>query len=246
MKRKTIIEKQLGITGDYQFRALRSRNFLQSNWHRNKLLALGKLVDMYQPRTVLDLGSGSGNFEITFAKKINKITAVDYNEEAISFLRSELKRRVIKNVELVNQDILDLSQIKKLGKFDMIILVDVIEHLQAKPALKLIKGFKDVLNAKGKVVVITPNYRSFWPLIEKSIDVFTSIPHLENMQHITKYHPGKLRDIFQSSGYHTIGFATFNGISFLFPSKKLSTFICKLELSFGFPYGNLMGSVFER
>ena len=245
MKSKVIIEKKLGISGDYQFKALRSRNFLQSNWHSNKLHALGKLIDLYKPKTVLDLGAGSGNFEFAFAKKLKKITAVDYNEEAIGFLMTELKRRAIKNVELVNQDILNLSKLKKLGRFDMIVLVDAIEHLQAKAALELIKSFKGMLNEGGKVVVITPNYRSFWPLIEKSIDIFTSIPHLENMQHITKYHPGKLKDIFRNNNFDTIKSATFNGISFLFPGKKLSTFICGLELGLGLPFGNLMEYVFE-
>src|SRR5258706_1139906 len=93
-----IIEKQLGITGDYQFKAIRSRNYFQSNWHNNKLAVLQNLITKYQPQTVLDLGTGSGNFELTFANQLQKIVGVDYNDEALKFLEQELKKREIKNV----------------------------------------------------------------------------------------------------------------------------------------------------
>jgi 2-polyprenyl-3-methyl-5-hydroxy-6-metoxy-1,4-benzoquinol methylase len=245
MKKSAIVEKKLGITGDYQFKALRSHNFLQANWHRNKLIALDKLINLYKPKTVLDLGAGSGNFEITFAKRVKKVTAVDYNKEAVSFLKSQLKKLSLKNVKLINQDILKLSKVKNLGKFDMILMVDALEHLPYKPTLKLIESFKNILNKNGKVVIITPNYRGFWPLIEKLIDTFTNIPHLENMQHITKYNPEKLKKIFQQKGFRPIKFMTFNNISFLIPNKNLSSAICKIELSLAFPYGNLLEYVFE-
>ena len=241
-----IIEKKLGITGDYQYKALQSRNFLQANWHHNKLTVMRQLLDLYKPKTVLDLGTGSGNFELLFAKRIEKIVGVDYNQEALVFLECELKKRKIKNVKLINQNIVDLEKEKELGKFDMIFIIDVLEHLKGIPVDNLITNFKKWLNIGGKIVVVTPNYGGFWPFIERFIiDKFTSLPHLEDIQHVTKFNSKKLIYIFKKHGYQLCKINTFNTFSFLFPTKFLSTLVLNLELKLVLPFGNLILSVFE-
>jgi len=245
-KKSLIVEKQLGITGDYQYKALQSHNFLQSNWHYNKLVVIGEILDLYKPKTILDLGTGSGNLEITFAKKVKKIVGIDYNDEAIIFLKSELEKRGIKNVKLINQDILDLDRIKGLGKFDMIFIIDVLEHLEAKSLDNLISVFRKLLNHKGKIVIVTPNYGGFWPFIERFIiDKFTSLPHLENMQHVTKFNTKNLSGIFEKHGYRLIKLTTFNTFSFLFPTKFLSRLLNDFELKLSSSFGNLILAVFE-
>lgn len=72
-KKSQIIEKQLGITGDYQYKAIRSKNYLQANWHNNKMLAMKQQLDIHKPETGLDLGTGSGNFELLFAIDLKKL-----------------------------------------------------------------------------------------------------------------------------------------------------------------------------
>lgn len=135
-------------------------------------------MDFYKPKTVLDLGTGSGNLELTFAKKVEK--------------------RGIKNVQLKNQDILDLSKITELGKFERFI-----------------------------------------------IDKLTSLPHLENMQHVTKFDAKRLLRVFKKQGYKVNKFTTLNTFSFLFPTKFLSSLLQKIELKLAFPFGNLILAVFE-
>src|SRR3989304_7100873 len=138
MKKQLIIEKPLGIPPDYQLKALNSSNFLQSNWHNNKLVTLNFILQKVRPDRVLDLGTGSGNFEFKFHNKIKEIVGVDYNDEAISFLKSELKRKRANTVKLVNGDLREIGKMRGLGKFDLIILIDVIEHLTAFEAGKLV------------------------------------------------------------------------------------------------------------
>lgn len=241
-----IIEKKLGIAGDYQFKALNKQNFIQSNWHYNKLVVIERLLNEYKIETLLDLGTGSGNLELTFAKKLNKILGVDYNGEALEFLKHQLAKRKIENVKLVYQNILDVPKIVKLGKFDMIIMVDVIEHLEAKSGKKLIASFKKLLTKNGKIVIITPNYQSLWPLVEVFIDKFTSIPHLAGMQHVTKFNPELLKKTFkENGGYKMINVSTFNTFAFLFPDRNISKMLTKLEFNLHLPFGNLLVSVFE-
>lgn len=242
---KKIIEKELGIKGDYQYKAIRSRNFLQANWHSNKLAVLHMLIEKYAPRSILDLGTGSGNFELQMAERVTKIVGVDYNDEALSFLRGQLKKKNIKNVRLVHQDILKPEKLMRLGKFDMIVMIDVIEHLDEKRAEKLIGSFQKLITKGGHVVIITPNYGGLWPGIEKMVDTFTPIPHLENMQHITKYNRAKLRKIFSRGGLEEEYSSTFNTFSFAMPQRKMAGILSRFELSLKISFGNLLLSVFK-
>ena len=246
MKKKLIVEKVLGIPPDYQLKALNSSNFLQSNWHNNKLVTLNFILQKVKPKRVLDLGTGSGNFEFKFHKKLKEIVGVDYNDEAIAFLKSELKRKRVNNVKLINWDIRKINKLTRIGKFDLIIIVDVIEHLTAFEAGKLISSLKKFLTKEGKVCVITPNYNGFWPFIEKVLDLFRLVPHMEGRQHRSKFTVRSLNHLFTKRNYYQLYFSTFNlFFPFVFFNKKLSSFVCKIELKLRLSRGNLLIYLFE-
>lgn len=240
-----IIEEQLGIPPDYQFKALQSKNFFQSNWHNNKLVALSYILEITNAQKILDLGTGSGNFELTFADKVTSIVGIDYNQKALKFLDSKLKEKAIKNVRLICKDIQLISTISDLGKFDLIIIVDVIEHLKIEAGEKLIERLKKFLSKDGKICIITPNYKSPWLIIERILDKFTALPHLEGEQHLAKYHEKNLKQIFIDKGYRPIFFKSFNLFSFALFNKSLASLFCKLELSLSLPNGNLIISLFQ-
>jgi len=245
MKNNLIIEKELGIPPDYQLKALNSNNFLQSNWHNNKLVTLNFILQKIKPNRVLDLGAGSGNFEFKFHNKLKEIVGVDYNDEAIAFIKSELKRKRVNNVKLINGDLRKIDKIGGLGKFDLIILIDVIEHLTAFEAGKLISELKRFLTKKGKVCIITPNYDGFWPLLEKILDLFSLVPHMEGRQHRSKFSIKSLELLFTKRDYFPLYFSTFNLFSFAFFNKRLSSFLCKIELKLKLSWGNLLIYLFE-
>ena len=81
--------------------------------------------------------------------------------------------------------------------------------------------------------------------MEKLIDKFTTIPHLENMQHITKFNYFTLKNTFEKNGYRAIRASSFNTISFFFPDKQVSSTSSSIELALALPFGNLLVSVFE-
>jgi 2-polyprenyl-3-methyl-5-hydroxy-6-metoxy-1,4-benzoquinol methylase len=246
MKHKTIIEKELGITGDYQYQALRSNNFFQSNWHANKLTVVESLIKKYHPETILDLGAGSGNLELAFASKVKQITAVDYNDEAVDFLKKKIKTHKIKNVVVKQSDLSETKLIQSLGKFDLIIMVDVLEHLELGVSSKLIGTFKKILNQKGKIVIITPNYQSLWPYLERFVDRFTNIPDLEHCQHISKFTTDNITDPFENKGFICEYLGTFNTFSFLLPHRKIADALTKAEMSLPIKWGNLLIAVFSK
>ena len=80
------------------------------------------------------------NFELKFAEKVQEIVGVDYYDEVISFLNKKLKEKNIRNVKLYLSDIRKMDKELNLGKFDLVIMVDVIEHIKKdKVALKNVK-----------------------------------------------------------------------------------------------------------
>jgi len=172
-KTNIIIEKRLGIPPDYQWKSIRSKNSLKSNWHLNKFTVLQKLTGLNKSTRVLDLGIGSGNFELLYAGRVRSIVGIDYNDEAINFVEKKCKENKIKNVRLICADICELNSNKYFNlKFDLIIIVDVIEHLDFEDPEGFLEFLKGALASNGQVCVITPNYKSLWPLIEYLIDKF--------------------------------------------------------------------------
>lgn len=241
-----IIEKVLGIPPDYQFKALTNSNFLQSHWHQNKLTALDYCLDFNKDVAVMDLGSGSGNFEMLFASKVKSITAVDYHKEALEFLGSKLKERKLNNVTLIHSDIRKLSTVKTLKTYDTIIMVDVIEHIHKDEAKKLITLFKKILKPRGTICIITPNYQSLWIYIERLLDKLTIVPHFDGQQHLAQYYPQNLKQAFEEQGFTTKEMKTFNLFSFLSPFRWLSTWLCKFELASNSTIGNLLLGTFTN
>lgn len=244
-KKKVIVEKQLGIPADYQYKALRTPNFLQSNWHANKLTALDYVLDFNKKIRVLDVGSGSGNFELAYAKKLRSIDALDYHKEALEFLKLKIKECRIKNVRLVHTSIQEMEHSKKMGTYDLILMIDVIEHIKISEAKKMISFYKKILAPGGIVCIVTPNYQSLWIYIEKILDKFTIVPHFAGQQHLAQYYPQNLKHVFEEKGFSTMRIATFNTISYLFPSKFLASLITKLEIWSSFKHGNLLLGIFK-
>ncbi len=244
-----IIEKELGISPDYQFRAYNSKNFLQRNWHRNKLDSINIFLSyLYnvEDKVVLDLGTGSGNFELVMNSKFKKIYGFDYNEEAVDFLNKKIEQNKIKNVETKVIDItkLDLNDIPP--KIDIVVMMDVIEHINYAEASKLIRILNNNLSDDGKIIVVTPNYYSPWFLIEKILDKLTIVPKFDGAQHIAKYNFESLNKFFEKENYDKVFTTSINTLGFIFPNNYLCSFINKLEFFSSFKYGNLLVGIYQK
>lgn len=241
--KESIIEKELKIPPDYQHKALKSNNFILANWHRNKMFVIEKLAKLDKKKSVLDLGAGAGNFEILFSGKVKRIVAVDYNYDALLSLEKHLASKKIRNIELIRADITKLSGIKDLPQFDLIIIADVIEHLNQAEAEKFVKYLPKLLKNEGRVIVVTPNHRSSWLLLEQILDLIKLVPNV-GKQHLTRFHKKSLNSLFKQNGFTVEKIQTFNLFSFLLPFKRLSVALSNLETSIPIPLGSLLVGVF--
>lgn len=224
-----IIEKKLGIPPDYQYRAITKGIWLQRNWHRNKFEIIRNQMNANKSKVVLDLGTGSGNFEILYANLFKSVVGVDHNDEALSFLSSQLKKRHIKNVNLIHADIRKLPETVKRVDYDIIVIIDAIEHLSFADAKETLNNIKSLLSKKGQLIIITPNYKSIWLVLENLLDRMSVVPRFLGKQHLTRFDQDNLSRILKKAGYMNIRTCSFNLFSYLFPVQTIRRFLLSLE-----------------
>jgi len=232
MREKLIVEKTLGIPADYQYRAINDGLWLQKNWHRNKFEVLKQTITPRKNGKVLDLGTGSGNFELLFSKNFLEIVGVDYNDAALDFLRKQLKKEGVDNVRLYQSDIRELPKDVTNIRFDLVIIVDTIEHIKKKDALGVISRARGLLNRGGELVIVTPNYSSVWIVLENILDKMSIVPKFAGKQHLSRFDRQSLSTAFVRTGFSQIKISSFNLFSFLSPFKLLNLILLKFELRF--------------
>ena len=194
---KKIVEHELNIPSDYQYKALREGRVFQRQWHRNRLILIESLGFIHQEDCIADAGCGSGNTIYHFHGQAKSIVGLDYNEKSLEFIKGKLKEKGITNASVHHHDLLTPPPEKLLSSFDKIILNEVIEHFDEKDVHKIIDNLNSMLKPGGEILVTTPNYRfSPWPLLEGMVDKYHLYPSLWGEQHKIKFDRRKLREIF--------------------------------------------------
>lgn len=127
-------------------------------WHITKRNAVLSLIAKYQKNkglNILDIGCGAGKNVETFAK-LGKAWGIDSSQEAIKFC----KKRDLKNIYLAKSDSLPF----KNNLFNVVTLLDVLEHVEEKPTLSEIKR---VLAPNGILIINVPAFSWLWSKWDK-------------------------------------------------------------------------------
>ncbi len=104
---------------------------------------------------VLEVGCGSGVGCIFLAQHSAHVTGIDANSSEIQEAK-KINRR--KNVSFELQD---LFQLPENQKFDVVIALDVIEHMTKKTAHKFLAAMVSHLEPNGMLVIGTPSIHSY-------------------------------------------------------------------------------------
>lgn len=105
---------------------------------------------------VLDLGCGRGDLTIECAKRGAKVVGIDYSMDGIALAKENLKNQpkaIQKNVTFLVMDAKKLDF--KDNVFDLIISVDVFEHLYKEELEVAMSEIKRVLKPDGRLFVHT-------------------------------------------------------------------------------------------
>jgi SAM-dependent methyltransferase len=127
--------------------------FLRSWYVRQELKKLRKLFGG-KPIYIYDAGTGYGQYSYFMSKKLlpNEIYAVDVKEDWISDASEFFKTAKLDNVKF---GIEDLTRIKHENKFDLIVCVDVMEHITDD--VKVFENFYTALKPGGFVLINSPS-----------------------------------------------------------------------------------------
>ncbi|MDQ0495475.1 class I SAM-dependent methyltransferase [Paenibacillus brasilensis] len=108
-----------------------------------------------QGRTVLDVGCSQGITSILLGREGFEVTAIDLEEDSISYAKRELRQESATVRGRVHFQLKDISQFERPpGGFDTIILGEILEHF-AHPHTLLAHVYR-LLNKKGSLVLSVP------------------------------------------------------------------------------------------
>lgn len=153
---------------------------------------------------VLDIGCGTGAILQALSQRYNAI-GLDQSPLAIQLCHQQ----GIKNALLGGFDVLpDPNQ-----RFDLIALLDVIEHLDDD--LGLLKACRERLSPRGSVIVTVPAWPSLWS------------KHDDLNHHRRRYRRQQLRDVLQCAGFEMPWISYYNTI--LFPLALMHRLLERLR-----------------
>ena len=191
------------VAGDYQYRALHSGHPMQRFWHRGKLLMIDQLIrpHLRAGSRLLEVGCGAGNLLLQATIAGSYPVALDLSMQALAFVQSRLKETQSSAEapgDFICTQAIGESLPFREDSFDCVLLSEVIEHLEA-PQVSIRETVR-VLCPGGRLLITTPNYRSFWPLMEWAVDRMNMAPKMAGEQHISRFHPSSLKKILIESG----------------------------------------------
>jgi len=117
----------------------------------NKLI---EILDIKSGMTVLDIGTGTGQYAYKVAEALEgtgRVYATDINAELINYVTEEATRRGLSNIYpvLVNEDGVDEFYTKQ--NYDLILVFHLYFLVQNK--ISYFKEMKDLLNENGRLIV---------------------------------------------------------------------------------------------
>ena len=178
---------------------------------------LRKLISKYKKdMSILDIGCGNGYLTKKITKDFKNVVAIDNSKSAIKFAKKKYKG----SIKFINAD-LDNFIIKK--KFNVILLIEVIEHVYL-PDLFLKKIVK-FMNKNSILIISTPYHGYLKNLVISLLNKFDShFNPLWNYGHI-KFWSKKTLTILLNTNNLQIKKVFYSGR--FFPLSKSMLMICK-------------------
>jgi len=215
--------------GDIDYSAMKSKIRVQRYWKTRLFDEVMKKInehsndDKGRKLKLLDIGCGSGHYASYIQKNFENIevTAADANESCLEFLRN-----MNKDVKCFRLDCNSPKDFKKFDtKFDIILLIEVIEHLE-KPK-QVIENVKRIMNKNGILIVATPNSNILWKITNFCWSKTLSKRDYTK-QHVNEFRFHEIEKLLRSAGFDVI-------------DKKTLFVVTPFIAMFSEKYGRFMG-----
>tara|TARA_Y100000389_G_scaffold153710_1_gene154029 strand:+ start:152 stop:865 length:714 start_codon:yes stop_codon:yes gene_type:complete len=157
-------------------KGLKKNRGFQATWHHYKFIKVKEAMGDYNSH--LDIACGPGTF---IGKYLNeKSEGWDVSSEQINYAKQEYAWNK-ENFKIVDSK----NGLKSNKKFDVITILEFIEHISPEEVLSSLDDVFSMLNDGGKIILTTPNYSGLWLLIEKMVSLFGPVDYKD--QHINRY-----------------------------------------------------------
>lgn len=155
---------------------------------------------------VLEIGSGIGNFTSILARDAQQVVATDIRPEYIKQLRKLKSKKIM----VISGNIETNKFSAKIGKFDAIVCLNVLEHID-KDFLAL-ENMRKKLKAGGRLLLLVPAHMFFYG----SLDV--------NLGHFRRYSKTQIKKKLKKAGFEVNSLRYLNpisGLGWFFNSRVL-------------------------
>jgi SAM-dependent methyltransferase len=147
---------------------------------------------------LLDIGCGSGTHTMQAAQRVAQAIGLDFDHRAL------LKAQRIKaDTEAPRLAFLQVNAEALLpfcdGTFDVVLLLDVIEHLHSR--VPLLRQIRRVLRSDGRLLLAAPNRNTAWKRRLKA----ESLPHYDDPDHKIEYTLDELLAELAAGGFQPVG-----------------------------------------
>jgi len=153
-------------------------------WHIHK-----ELRPLHNPLSILDAGAGFGQYSFWMQKHFKNccILSVDVKEEQVADCNSFFKRIGADNVRF---EVADLTAFKKENTFDLVLCVDVMEHIEQD--VLVLKNYCVSLKPGGMLLISTPSDKGGSDVDDESGESFIG-EHVRNGYNVEEM-KNKLRE----------------------------------------------------
>ncbi len=109
------------------------------------------LIKSFEGKKILDAGCGDGRFLGELRDKgVANIYGIDYSERAVSFAKIMVSEAEVRTGDLFSLPYED-------DFFDVIFMIEVLEHIQLDKVENMLKELKRVLKKDGEMIITVPS-----------------------------------------------------------------------------------------
>lgn len=160
-------------------------------------------------KTVIDIGIGNGLVEESFLRNCFykdkvKITGIDISNQSLEVISKKM------NVKTVKGNLVSLP--KKIGKFDVVMLLEVLEHIGSTKTFQALGNVYSILNSSGYLIISVPLNED----LKRKMDEGTNISG-----HVRRYTPEIIKYELLISGFQIISEKYFFAFSNFYKLKSV-------------------------